>query len=76
LIAGHGDLESYLQRRGSGAFSLFQISETIGARLGIEVKSTREKAEPRDLVGNISAMRENLVNPTIRFDDGMEDLLP
>ena len=70
------DESSTFNVAGPEVLSLFQISETIGARLGIEVNYTREEAEPRDLVGDISAMREKLVSPAIRFDDGMEDLLP
>jgi len=61
---------------GPEVLSLRQISETIGDRLGVKVNYTKEKTEPRDLVGDISAMREKLGSPDIRFVDGINDLLP
>ncbi len=60
---------------GPEVLSLFQICQTIGGRLGTEVNYTREEIEPRDLVGDISAMRGKLVEPSICFADGMDDLL-
>lgn len=61
---------------GTEVLSLFEICETIGQRLGVEPRYERVEGEGGDLVGDVSAMREKLYVPKVRFEEGVEDLLP
>lgn len=61
---------------GPDVLSLRQIVESIGARLGCApLYSVNPDAEPRDLIADISKMRQLLAAPNIRFSEGIEDVI-
>lgn len=61
---------------GPDVLSLRQIVEVIGVRLGCTpLYSVSPDAEPRDLIADISKMRQLLAAPNIRFSEGIEGVI-
>jgi len=60
---------------GAETLSLRQICEAIGAAVGRRPVFESQAGEPRHLVGDIRKMRELLLAPQVRFDEGLRLLL-
>ena len=60
---------------GPDVLSLRKIGEIIGEKLGVLPKFDTIRGAPHDLIGDISAMRELLCDPRIRFRNGIADIL-
>lgn len=56
---------------GPEVLSLRQMGEAIGAAVGRKPVFAPQSGEPRHLVGDTTKMRELLVAPRVRFDEGL-----
>ncbi len=60
---------------GPEVLSLQQIGQIMGNRLNIKPKFEIKPGEAQDLIGDTTAMREQLCIPQVRIADGIQDLL-
>lgn len=60
---------------GSEVLTLKSICESIGLALNIEPKFIFEDKEPKHLIGDINKMKKLLIDPSIKFDEGIKELL-
>lgn len=60
---------------GSEELSLFEICEIMSHHMGISACYQRTNSHPNDLIADISAMKSQLHNPQILFQEGVKDLI-
>jgi hypothetical protein len=51
------------------------MSEIIGRLVGKEPQFVSEKKKANNLIGDISNMSKKLTTPTVKFKDGIKDLI-
>ena len=54
---------------------LFEICEIISDQQQIPAMFQRSDTRPKDLIGDVSVMKEKLHVPEIPFDKGIKDLI-
>lgn len=60
---------------GSEILSLKSICDSIGSALNIEPKFIFEDKEPKHLIGDINKMERILIKPSVKFNQGIKELL-
>jgi UDP-glucose 4-epimerase len=69
------DCEGVFNLAGPEILTLRQICEKIGEKLGIKPSFTHSNVQSSDLVASIEKMSEILYEPSVSFDEGLENLL-
>lgn len=60
---------------GPDVLTVRQMSETIGRQMGLTPRFTEDGTEAADLSGDISALREQLLPPRCRFEQGVVSVI-
>lgn len=60
---------------GSEVFTLREICETIGRKIGKQPVFKINNTEPKNLIGDNTKMRKMLIEPKIKFDTGIDEII-